>query len=82
MKTPIFVYLCWSCFAFAQAQTQKIDSLNSALQHVKNDIDKAQSLNAMADAYKTTNPKVMQQYAAQALALSQKKSIQNRRRKC
>jgi len=72
MKTPIFVYLFWSCFAIAQAQTQKIDSLNSVLKHVKNDIDKAQSLNAMADAYKTTNPKVMQQYANQALALSQK----------
>ena len=59
-------------FALVHAQTKKADSLKAVLQHTKNDIDKAQTLNALADEYKTIGPKPMQVYAAQALALSQK----------
>ena len=50
----------------------KIDSLTAALQHAKNDIDKAQTLNAIADGYKSTNSKQMIYYATKALELSRK----------
>lgn len=72
MKTPILLYLCWSFFTLAQAQNKNIDSLLVVLQHAKNDIDKAQTFNAIANAYKTIDPKAMQDYATKALALSQK----------
>ncbi|WP_309640885.1 tetratricopeptide repeat protein [Flavobacterium sp.] len=72
MKTPILLFLCWSFFTLAQAQNQNINSLLLTLQHSKNDIDKTQTLNAIADAYKTSNPKLMVDYATKALALSQK----------
>lgn len=72
MKTPILLYLFVISFTVAQAQTKVIDSLLVVLQQAKNDIDKAQTLNALADAYKTSDPKLMQQYANKALQLSQK----------
>ncbi len=72
MKTPILLYLCWSFFTLAQAQNKGIDSLLLALQHSKNDIDRAQTLNAIADAYKTSDPNLMADYATKALVLSQK----------
>ena len=72
MKKPIFLYLILCSFVLVQAQTKKADSLKTVLQHAKNDIDKAQTLNALADEYKTIDPKPMREYATQALALSQK----------
>ncbi|MBL0012918.1 MAG: tetratricopeptide repeat protein [Flavobacterium sp.] len=72
MKTPILLYLFVISFTVAQAQTKAIDSLLVVLEHAKNDIDKAQTLNAISDAYKTSNPKLMLQYANKALQLSQK----------
>ena len=72
MKTPILLYLFVISFTFGYAQNKAIDSLLVVLKHSKNDIDKAQTLNAIADAYKTSDPKLMQQYANKALQLSQK----------
>ena len=54
------------------AQNSKIDSLKLVLNKVKNDIDKAETLNAIADQYKTSNSKLMLDYANQALQLSKK----------
>lgn len=54
------------------SQNQKIDSLNLALKKVKNDIDKVQVLNAISDEYKTSNPKMMIQFANKALELSKR----------
>ncbi|MGC4041357.1 MAG: tetratricopeptide repeat protein [Flavobacterium sp.] len=55
--------VCW-------AQNQKTDSLVAVLQKAKNDIDKAKLLNAIADEYKSGNPKLMADYANQALQLA------------
>ncbi|MFN3755242.1 tetratricopeptide repeat protein [Flavobacterium sp.] len=57
--------VCWS-------QNQKADSLISVLQKTRNDIDKAQLLNAIADQYKTSDPKLMLDYAQKAYVLAQK----------
>lgn len=54
------------------SQNQKIDSLNLTLKKVKNDIDKVQTLNAISDEYKTSNPKMMIQFANKALELSKR----------
>lgn len=54
------------------AQTERMDSLTSVLKRVKNDIDKVEILNAIADEYKTSDPKMMLQFAQQALQLSKK----------
>ncbi len=59
-----FSVLGWS-------QNQKIDSLVSALQKSRNDIDKAELLNAIADQYKTSDPKLMLDYAQKAFDLAQ-----------
>jgi tetratricopeptide (TPR) repeat protein len=72
MKTPILLYLFVISFTIAKAQNKAIDSLLVVLQQGKNDIEKAQTLNAIADAYKTSDPKLMLQYANNALQLSQK----------
>jgi tetratricopeptide (TPR) repeat protein len=65
--------LLYSMLAFsAVSWAQKIDSLVSVLQKTKNDIDKAQLLNAIADEYKANDPKLMQQYANEALQLATK----------
>jgi tetratricopeptide (TPR) repeat protein len=72
MKTQFFLYLFLCTLTLVRAQTKTSDSLLVVLQHTKNDIDKAQILNAIADAYKTSNPKLMGDYATKALQLSQK----------
>ncbi|NNT72524.1 tetratricopeptide repeat protein [Flavobacterium sp. IMCC34852] len=61
----LFSVLGWS-------QNQKLDSLVSVLPKTKNDIDKAELLNAIADQYKTSNPKQMLDYAQKAFDLAQK----------
>ena len=72
MKTTLLVFFCCSFFSIANAQHDHIDSLLVVLQHSKNDIDKAQTYNAVADVYKTSNPRLMIDYATKALVLSQK----------
>jgi tetratricopeptide (TPR) repeat protein len=54
------------------SQNKAIDSLKLVLSKAKNDIDKAQLLNALADEYKTTNPKLVKDYATKALQLAEK----------
>jgi tetratricopeptide (TPR) repeat protein len=52
------------------AQNKTADSLVLVLQKTKNDIDRVQLLNAIADEYKAVDPKLMQQYANEALQLA------------
>ena len=70
MKKFIIIYFTF--FGFAVMQSQSIDRLTAVLKQSKNDIEKAQNLNALADAYKTTDPKLMMAYSTKALQLSQK----------
>ncbi len=72
MKTILLSCLFLFVATATYSQQQAIDSLGGILQTAKNDIDKAQALNAMANAYKTVDPIKMQDYALQALQLSQK----------
>lgn len=72
MKTKVIIRLsllfCYSLFA----QQKTIDSLQNALKLAKNDIDKVKTLNNIADFYKNQNPKLLADYANQALALAKK----------
>lgn len=52
------------------AQNERMDSLTIALKRAKNDIDKVETLNAIADEYKTSDPQKMLQFAQQALQLA------------
>jgi tetratricopeptide (TPR) repeat protein len=70
--TRIFIYVLLTFSLLSWSQNQKIDSLVLVLKSTKNDIDKAQLLNVIADQYKTSDPKVMEVYATKALQLSQK----------
>ena len=72
MKKSTFISLFLFCFALLHSQTKTIDSLLLVLKQSKNDIDKVQNLNAMANEYKTNDPKLMMDYATKALQLSQK----------
>ena len=72
MKPFISISLVLGCIFTVCSQTKTTDSLMTALQRAKNDIEKTQALNAIANAYKATNPKLMQDYAMKALELSQK----------
>ncbi len=57
---------------FCNAQNRKADSLVLILPKAKNDIDKVQLLNTIADEYKSTDPKLMLLYGNQALQLASK----------
>ena len=54
------------------AQNPAADSLKLVLKRTTNDIDEAKLLNEIASAYRADNPKLMQQYANEALQLSKK----------
>lgn len=69
-RVCIVFLLIWSSFVFSQ--NERLDSLNHVLKSVKNDIERAQTLNAIADEYKSTDPQKMLVYANKALVLSQK----------
>lgn len=71
IKYVVVLCLCFSS-SNSFSQNNRIDSLTLVLNQVKNDIDKAQTLNAIADEYKTSNPKLMVEFAAKALQLSKK----------
>ena len=71
IKYLAVLFLCF-CSSNSFSQNKRIDSLTLVLNQVKNDIDKAQTLNAIADEYKTSNPKLMVEFATKALQLSKK----------
>lgn len=66
-----FFLLCWS-FAVVFAQDRTADSLKNVLNQTKNDIEKVQLLNEIADYYKSSNPILMEDYASNALSLAKK----------
>ncbi|MGV3697476.1 tetratricopeptide repeat-containing sensor histidine kinase [Flavobacterium sp.] len=72
MRKSNYLFITWFCLcsALVWSQNQTADSLVSVLQKSRNDIDKAKLLNAIADEYKSSDPKLMMQYANQALQLS------------
>lgn len=70
IKHTLFIVLLTVMASFAQ--TSKLDSLMVLLPNTKNDIDKVQLYNAIAEEYKTSNPNLMLQYADKALALAKK----------
>ena len=73
MRTKYFLTVCFSSLVISSwCQSTKADSLISVLQRTQNDIDKAKLLNTIADTYKSSNPKLMLQYANEALTLSRK----------
>ena len=71
IKYLVVLFLCF-CSSNSFSQNKRIDSLTLVLNRVKNDIDKAQTLNAISDEYKTSNPKLMADFASKALQLSKK----------
>ncbi|WP_290847195.1 tetratricopeptide repeat protein [Flavobacterium sp.] len=70
MKQNLLVFLVLFACVFVSAQSA--DSLVAKLPQTKNDIEKADALNAIADAYKISDPSKMGQYAGKALELSRK----------
>ncbi len=67
-KVFLYIFLLFSLFA--NSQSKSIDSLLVALKNAKKDSVKVQTLNSIADEYKTSDPKLMNQYAEKALQLS------------
>jgi tetratricopeptide (TPR) repeat protein len=72
MKKQLILLALLISFSFTWAQNERMDSLATALKRVKNDIDKAQTLNAIADEYKNLDPQKTLDFAQQALRLSKK----------
>ncbi|NHN26092.1 histidine kinase [Flavobacterium jejuense] len=72
MKKKIILYLFLLVSVFVQAQDNTIDSLKNNLKNAKNDIDKAKTLNAIANHFKYSDPNEMALYANDALKLAQK----------
>ncbi|HEX8269481.1 MAG TPA: tetratricopeptide repeat protein [Flavobacterium sp.] len=72
MKIKVLLLLA-SLFITSMSLAQsKADSLVSILPKAKNDIDKANLLNAIADEFKSSDPVQVHSYASRALALSRK----------
>lgn len=72
MKSKLLVLFFFSIALFVNGQTKVIDSLKLQLKTTESDIVKAKTLNNIANEYRTTNPKLMMQYASEALKLSSK----------
>ena len=72
MKSKLLFFFLFSFTLFVTAQNKVIDSLTIQLKNAKSDIVKAKTLNTIANEYKTTNPKLMLEYANKALLLSKK----------
>ena len=72
MKPKIIILFFLFNVVIAYSQKNAVDSLVIVLNQTKNDIDKAKTLNLIANEYKTSNPKLMLEYATKALQLSQK----------
>lgn len=64
------LFFLFTVFTVTSAQNKTVDSLKSVLQNAKKDIDKAKLLNAIAEEYKSSDHKLMLQFANQALQLS------------
>jgi tetratricopeptide (TPR) repeat protein len=72
MKPKLLLVFLFSFTLFVTAQNKVIDSLTIQLKNAKSDIVKAKTLNTIANEYKTTNPKLMLEYANKALLVSKK----------
>jgi tetratricopeptide (TPR) repeat protein len=72
MKSKILLYFFLIISIVVQAQDKVMDSLQSELKKVKNDIDKTIVLNAIADQFKYSDPNKMAEYGNQALQLAKK----------
>lgn len=72
MKSKLLLVFLFSFTLFVTAQNKVIDSLTIQLKNTKSDIVKAKTLNAIADEYKTSNAKLMLEYAKKALLVSKK----------
>ena len=72
MKSKLLVLFFVSITLFVNAQNKAIDSMMVQLRTTKSDIVKSSTLNNIANEYRTTNPKLMLQYASEALKLSSK----------
>ncbi|MFD2891067.1 tetratricopeptide repeat protein [Flavobacterium chuncheonense] len=78
MRTKLTLFLFLFLSFVLQAQNNVVlDSLELQLKSVKNDIDKAKTLNALANQYKYFDPKKMVQYANDALLLSKRIKYHN-----
>jgi tetratricopeptide (TPR) repeat protein len=64
------LFLVFPVIVFSQSKA--IDSLNTLLGQAKNDIDKAQLLNAISSEYRQSDPKKTLEFAQKALSLSRK----------
>ncbi|MEZ0007017.1 tetratricopeptide (TPR) repeat protein [Flavobacterium sp. 28YEA47A] len=71
MKSLVICFFMLFC-VLSYSQETTIDSLKKVLNHSKNDIDKAELLNAIASEYMSSDPKQMGDYANKALELSKK----------
>lgn len=70
--SKLVVYCFLLLTLFASAQNKAIDSMLLVLKKSDKDIENTKTLNAIADAYKTSDPKLMLQYANKALQLAKK----------
>jgi tetratricopeptide (TPR) repeat protein len=72
MKRILLLLLLLLTTVAALPQKGAADSLIIELGRSKNDIDRVTLLNSIADAYKSSNPKKVEEYALRALELSKK----------
>ncbi len=70
--TKLLLYCCLFLAMCTSAQQQAIDSMLLVLKKSTLDIENTKTLNNIADAYKTSDPKMMLVYANKALVLSKK----------
>lgn len=71
IKSVVICFFMLFC-VLSYSQEKTIDSLKKVLNHSKNDIDRAELLNAIASEYMSGDPKQMRDYANKALDLSKK----------
>ncbi|NUY80842.1 tetratricopeptide repeat protein [Flavobacterium sp. MAH-1] len=69
MKQNLLAFLLFIC---TLASAQSVDSLVAQLPKSKNDIDRADLLNAVSDGYKTSDASKVTEYAGKALDLSRR----------
>lgn len=72
MKRHVLLVFLLLLTAMVSAQEKPADSLLAALSKSRNDIERADRLNAVSDAYKTSDAAKMRDYAAKALDLSRR----------
>ena len=68
MRHLFLLLIAFTCNAFAQNPGE----LHRSLRHAKNDIERADALNALADYHKSASPDSIGPYATRALELSRK----------